>query len=405
MEDDKGPKFTKSIAKEKLYEWKARDFLSFVQVPSQVIKDAIPDPVLDYYPLIYDSEGVPSLPAWETHPSIYKWRKTMGEFFRYYWGMFVNIVCSIHTDQAIIPCTGKMKGSKLPIKPDWTTIAEDVYKYINAEFLPPQDVLSIDDLVMKKPATMDKEQLMLWILHLLSRQEMVKRGELTTVFEFKKCLPKALRAASGVSPAIDSDEEEQEIEVVLKAFQSAKRARAAEADDSGSSSSGATTTPPHSDDEDSSSSSSTPNPSPVDEEESESEVERIEPESPASAGKSWTSRIQFLRSLSGDVKYLKLVQLLAERQVGLTLDPYKSSADCLAGSLPTCLTCYRPCCDPMGNLGVQRALVARGYSSYIFWPRACGSIFEPLDHEYRNGCFFAEHRPGTLAPHHRAPTS
>lgn len=84
MEDDHGPKFIKSIPKEKAFQWTPQNFMSHINVPQTVIDDTVADPG-KHYSLLYGPDGVPMLPKWSTHPSITKWRKPFGKYLRYFW--------------------------------------------------------------------------------------------------------------------------------------------------------------------------------------------------------------------------------------------------------------------------------------------------------------------------------
>lgn len=189
------------------------------------------------------------------------------------------------------------------------TIAKDILKYIAREFFPPEDVLRMDDIILQKPASMNQEQLMLWIHHLLQRQAMVKRGEISTVFEF---IPKPLVKANGKEGSkgqlenADSDAEELEIQAALDGYVP-----------SGPSNNATLTKDDEDDDSTNSTAStrSTPEPPGDQDEDVPVEEEGIEPDSPASVGKDWTARVKFLRSLSHDRKYQELVLLLKKQQV------------------------------------------------------------------------------------------
>lgn len=202
--------------------------------------------------------------------------------------------------------------------PPYVEIGENFAQYIKEEFLPPPHQRP-KGFSITKIARMDAEALTCWIKYLIGRQEMQKRGEITTVFAFKKPKSKksksksekkkAKKSASRPAESVDSSDEEVHIELALQKE--------------------STPTTDNENDQQLNGGNGMMNAH------KRMAEEGIQEHSPSSASANWASKLSFLRSLSTYGPYLALISILESHQVTFVpLYSYPVITNCDIGRLP-----------------------------------------------------------------------
>lgn len=299
MEDDIGPKFIKSIPKEKMFQWSPQDFMNHVEVPHSIIADTLAAPAV-HYVLIWGEDGHPILPEWTTHSSITKWRKPFAEYLRFYWcRSFLAFHKRNTSTEAAVLHTGLAWGVDNNTSPEYIAIGKNPSEYIDDEFLPPGRPA---DFFISKTATMKKEHLIMWIKWIIKRQKKKKQGKIKTVFAWKS--PKKSKKSKGKksrgkkkAERSDGDQSSDEEVEIADALMPVNEAGSEGSKDQENENPGL--------DRDVS-----PTPSPA------SGNNEIELGSPASAPAQWDCRISFLRFLSNFGPYQELISMLETHQVG-----------------------------------------------------------------------------------------
>ena len=78
-------KFYKTLPKDERFTWTPHDFMLHTEMPPDAVEETLSS-THTHYKLIYDSDGIPSLPSWNGHPSITKWRRPFGKYIKFHWG-------------------------------------------------------------------------------------------------------------------------------------------------------------------------------------------------------------------------------------------------------------------------------------------------------------------------------
>lgn len=230
------------------------------------------------------------------------------------------------------PIVAKALGLSKPTRPEYVTIAKNVLHYINAEFLPPQDMLPPgSEFKIGKPSGMNRYHLKAWILHLLKRQELKKSGDILIVFQFKSYdeLTGHLIVVDVGSPESAKTKGKKPVKRPLvskrPSIKGKRKQAQVESDDSGEE---IVIEDPSDDELDLELDEEEPEDSPAEgvvqgSSEPRPEVQEgldgntMLPEelSPASVSHNWESRLEFLQELSSAKPYQQLVTWLGKHQV------------------------------------------------------------------------------------------
>ena len=245
---------------------------------------------------------------------------------------------------------GKAHGVKGVLRPKYMLISESPEVYIHPDYLPPKHARRKGFLILK-PSAMHADDLILWIKHLLKRQALIALGELDgDVFAFrtvhlslddelrserknrkgKKRMSKTQSVGESEEEEDDGDGDDDDDDDEIEIDEALKTVERSEENHTNNSSRSDRDGPSENDiaqDEDERSSDDSSDEDSGEEETTTRDNSSIagkktsssppfDTDSPASIRDNWTSRLEFVRSLSKLREFQELANILPDEAVG-----------------------------------------------------------------------------------------